>query len=979
MVFGFCKHHTSCCMPLLSLEDVELYKTLIKRKTRNAKTYAGVLQPIAEDSNYLLEYIKNQFPEYPGHDIQHSYRILNYLSMALRQKNINDLSDTEVFCLIMIALFHDTGMALYTDEEKVDEIRKKHHKFARKVIEKYFEEKLHILQYRNRLMEAIIFACESHGEIINEVYGSNEYAKKDMIEGDRIRYSILSSFLRIGDLLDLDLERVNSFALLLFSENFSKNSLDHNKRHLQVENYYCDFEVINIEVKANNVQEYQIWSIWFEYIKSEILYINSYLKEYEIGFPFPVTKICTPPNVDLEVEQLRFEIDDKGGIWKILSQSIYTDECDFIRELLQNAIDATLLTEYLDMSVVLQHPSPRSWNVNKNEVFVGMSNARQELYVIDRGIGMDFIELKNFLFKVAGSGYSRLEKRLFEFPSIAKYGIGFVSCLINANNIEIFTSKKMDKNLHYVTLSSNSNLAIMQNVPSTDFIGTAIRIKLKYNFTYNKLLNYLITYFCYPSVEIICINIDKIKELSTHLSTHINIDDVIDDFYELPNYINIIEDAREKIVLPLDKRYKFLIQINDTIDTLVNWINANKEISEDYTDVQKFLDFSELVKNINELIGDSERDTLLFPLNENNISEKDLFNDTQVYVDEIKTFMSGLRKIINELNAIRMLYNKPFEIIGFREVTFGFDWKYCVVDLGENLQITNISYFNKPINLSHRTGIILLNYNARDDDKGYEYAALNGFLFSEGKVCVSISKIMGQLETRIAHTVYEKPYIVGRTTEDFSYLELCEEIEERYWDEGEDIDAVMTISDMISALVLRENNLYYMHNVDKFDIENYDFRRCMDLNQWLHDETDRLIDEKRYEYIEKMSNLITFCDMQPYVLCQDGIRLSNNLKGIFPIGICRIHCNLTATSRLPLNVTRHKISEIKSEVEPWIEKEAILIQNSILSNVKCFLSDVSLEIDFEKLISSDYALNSDFLSVLLWRQFRDVVLKHEKE
>lgn len=108
-----------CCMSLLSLKDVEFYKVLLKRRTKNDVTYAGVLQPIAEDSNYLLEYIKKLFPEYPSHDIQHSYRILNYLSTVLSQKNIDELSDTELFCLIMVALFHDSGMALYNDTDNV--------------------------------------------------------------------------------------------------------------------------------------------------------------------------------------------------------------------------------------------------------------------------------------------------------------------------------------------------------------------------------------------------------------------------------------------------------------------------------------------------------------------------------------------------------------------------------------------------------------------------------------------------------------------------------------------------------------------------------------------------------------------------------------------------------------------------------------------------------------------------------------------
>lgn len=966
-------------MSLLSLEDVEFYKILLKRKTKNAVIYAGVLQPIAEDSNYLLEYIKNLFPEYPSHDIQHSYRILNYLSTILSQKNIEDLSDAELFCLIMVALFHDTGMALYSNDDNVDEIRKKHHKYAKKVIEKYFEENLKILQYGARLKDAIIFACESHGETISEVYDSDTYMKRDMIEGDRIRYSVLSSFLRIGDLLDLDSNRVNRFVLLAFSKNFSQISLAHNNRHLHVENYYHDSIELNIEVMADNVEEYQIWSLWFEYIKNEILYINSYLKKYEISIPFPVTKIITPPNADFEVEELRFEIDDKGGILKILSQSIYTDECDFIRELLQNAIDATLLEVYINKNIILQHQSPRSWKVDNNVVFVGLSNERQELFVIDSGIGMDFSGLKNFLFKVAGSGYSNLDQRPFSFPSIAKYGIGFISCLINADNIEIFTSKQENEDIHYVSLTANNNLAIMQNLSSKDFVGTAIRLKLKYSFDYNKLLNYIKNCFCYPSVDIVCLDIDGLIDLSSRLTIDINVNDVLNSSFKLPNYFNMIENERKRIVSPLDRQSKYLVEIRNDIDSLIEWINVNKEISEDYTDAQKFSDFRASVKHINALIGTGDADMLPFPLNGKNISEKDLFNDTQIYIDKIMMYMVELKKIIDENNAIKKLYNKPFEKIGIREVSFNFCWKYCVIDLDKNLEIANISYFDKAIDLSNRTGIILLNHKAVDDDYGYEYAALNVFLFSEGEIFTSISKITGQLETKIAHTIYEKEYIIGLTNEELDYYQLCEETEEKYWDEGEDIDAFMVVSDEISALVLRENNLHYLRNVHKLDITKFDFRNSLDFEQWLQRETERLMTGKKDECIEKMHDLNTFCNIEPYVLCQDGIKFPNSLNGMFPIGISKIYCNLTATSRLPLNVTRHKISEIKSEIEPWIEKKAILIQKSLLSNVKCLLSNVSLEIDAGKLINNDLVFDSDYLSNLLRKQFRDVIIKSKTE
>lgn len=136
---------------------------------------------------------------------------------------------------------------------------------------------------------------------------------------------------------------------------------------------------------------------------------------------------------------------------------------------------------------------------------------------------------------------------------------------------------------------------------------------------------------------------------------------------------------------------------------------------------------------------------------------------------------------------------------------------------------------------------------------------------------------------------------------------------------------------------------------------------------------------KKDEYIEKTYDLNTFCSIEPYVLCQDGIKFPNNLNGMFPIGISKIYCNLTATSRLPLNVTRHKISEIKGEIEPWIGKTGILIQKSLLSNVQRLLSNVSLEIDAEKLVNNDLVFDSDYLSSLLRKQFMEVIIKSKRE
>ena len=224
-------------MTALSLQDNGFYKELLKRGTANAIQYAGILQPVAADAGYLLAYIKVQFPQYPDHGIQHSYRILGYLFAMLSRQVVDEMSDTELFCLIMAALFHDTGMALYTLPQ-VDQIRKEHHKFASQVLDKYFDEKAGILQNRDRIRPAIRFACEAHGMEIQDVYNSSTYKMRDMIDSDRLRYGMLASLLRIGDLMDLDSSRVNEFVLSSFLSGFSGISREHNLRHLHVEQYF---------------------------------------------------------------------------------------------------------------------------------------------------------------------------------------------------------------------------------------------------------------------------------------------------------------------------------------------------------------------------------------------------------------------------------------------------------------------------------------------------------------------------------------------------------------------------------------------------------------------------------------------------------------------------------------------------------------------------------------------------------------------
>lgn len=182
---------------------------------------------------------------------------------------------------------------------------------------------------------------------------------------------------------------------------------------------------------AENLNQFKIWTTWFTYLKDDILNANTDLRKYEIFFPKPETLIETNGK-QMDVEEIHFEIDDNGGIWNILSQSIYTDKFDFLREIIQNAIDASLICIYKNDDVELKYQSPRFWNSELycSGISVLYSEKTQRLFVMDSGIGMNKEALHKFLFKVSGSGYKNYKKGDLNFPVLQNLGSGLFPALL---------------------------------------------------------------------------------------------------------------------------------------------------------------------------------------------------------------------------------------------------------------------------------------------------------------------------------------------------------------------------------------------------------------------------------------------------------------------------------------------------------------------------------------------------------------------
>lgn len=947
---------------MYGLKDTIFYQILINRDNRRAKYYVSFLNPLEHDMDVLLQYIRNLFPEFPDHGLQHSIRIIEYIGSIMNKEQLDDMSSLEIFIFILAALFHDAGMTLYNDDEK-EKIRKNHHCFAQKVIDKYFDSNFNNLEEKDRIKDVVIFVCYAHGISLEELRTNRKFTISSQISFEQVRYGLLAFLLRIGDLMDLEGERVNNFRMQMFSKDFSEISFEHNCRNQNVKIYRYNSEEITIEVEAKNIQQYKIWHDWFSYLENDILCANTYLQEKKYHFPCPNTNIVKADGAKFDVQELRFEIDEKGGIWDIISRSIYTNELDFIRELVQNAIDATLKKVFINIEKKLKYASPRSWKVNSDNSFVLIcySEKQRKLYVIDQGIGMNEDDLKNFLFKVSSSGTVQCTQREFEFPGIAQYGIGFVSCLINAEKIQIFTSKSEESNIHQVTMSSDLNVAFIEKeIKVNQFTGTAIVLELKGRFSDRKIESYLKETFCYPSVDIKYVNLDKAESVMEELSNREKVISMLKKPYTLIMNINNMKIISDENIVPILESKKQLKQFEDNYNDLRFFfqkeylaILSKKKINEFYRRVDT------IKKDIPIKILREEFPDFHIPFRDKltELEEKELF----------KSFMRLFDKFSLEITAElgkcdRKIQENSLDIdtINLNHISMGVDWKYFAVFLDDDFDVYRLRYSKEPIDITGGTGLILFKHSGEDFENGIEYIALNGFLFKNGQVYNRLARFTGNHEGY--YNDYDKSFVVGLEWDGYDIREQVEEYIENQDYNGDD-DIPMRYADgqyvpqnrfntEYDVIHIRNNQIVRTNNVEVFKTKDWLINEYDENEESINLYEDIIGKRKNELDIEvDLLELRNCINMERNSYYQDGIAISSKLNSLFPIGFFRIVCNCTANARMKLNVTRHEVSEIRTDVEWWINNTGEKIQTMIFDSLLNMLEEEKLYIEFDNLIN----------------------------
>jgi len=504
----------------VELPDSKVINTLIEKansKTDYEFNYIHELDQIRNRISIEVSRINLLFPEYTPHDEKyHLKRLFFVADQMLGDDVIENMNVTELFLLSVSLYAHDWGMAIseeekthilsisgdsieginLLDDEKVrikefcksknveikdieisdwqEYVRLTHAFRSGRRIRSYFESiSSGVAEYASRI-------CEGHWLDFDVIDDYTSYPTDASIHCDNVNVKALTIYVRMIDLLDMGEDRTpyilwkfvaprNKFSKLEWAKHralqpvtFPQYQLS---RYIQVDGSTDDQNVYMSIMDLKRYVDNQFRQccdilnrINHSYHKLNISHIDWRIAAR--GFE-PVT--------------IQFEF-DRNRMFDILGDEIYQgNPYVFIRELLQNAIDAIeMRTEILDKKDLAFKP--------KIHIDITESDLNYIVQITDNGIGMDEYIIRNYL-AVAGKSYYRsvdFQKECLKMDPISRFGIGVLSCFMVSDYIEIDTYKdpnttQKQEHLKISIPSKENYFKIKKNTETLD-IGTTFRV-----------------------------------------------------------------------------------------------------------------------------------------------------------------------------------------------------------------------------------------------------------------------------------------------------------------------------------------------------------------------------------------------------------------------------------------------------------------------------------------------------------------------
>lgn len=459
------------------LEETALWKEYTKRNDVDCERYVWVNAVYEYAANYLKD-VRRTFGNYTLHDETHILNVLEAMG-GLLGNQITNLSVGELELLILAASLHDIGM-VYTDKEKAEQyedtetckkfLREYYPEFLGSTVEDWTEDMqqrylrtLHSeriaevlnnkawreLIYDKRPLKVvplrcIIEVCKAHGYNPSDIISNSDL--NDLSAAD-VSPLFCALLLRLADLLDFDDTRAPE-VLYSYVECSEKSMEEWKKHQASAGFFYPDTpsaDALPYKARCTNPGVEHAIRDFLDWIEVELwncIKLQKYCrKDWQQKFPFPKAILRNEIESDGYMSGDFCITMDQTKILELLTgENLYDDRDVFVRELLQNAIDATLLRAKMDPNFIPEKSRIDFWEWNDKDGNIWFR-------IDDEGTGMTMGMLQRYFLKVGNSYYSSSEidrdlrehNQMDKYHSISRFGIGFLSCFLNGDYAEVST------------------------------------------------------------------------------------------------------------------------------------------------------------------------------------------------------------------------------------------------------------------------------------------------------------------------------------------------------------------------------------------------------------------------------------------------------------------------------------------------------------------------------------------------------------
>lgn len=475
-----------------------------------------------------LQNISSVFPHYSRHDASHSKQIIVNIERMLGSR-IYHLTATDMWLILESAYCHDIGMVIThkqiqdmdTPEFKVfvndiaaqsehelndfavkwvggeatlpngveaqsffneyrqilaEWYRRKHPQNSAKIIRDPLDE-IGLSSPRNELLPKRLFGalaaiCNAHGSSFEEVM-ELPFSEAGMATEDcHPRY--VAFLLRMADLLDVDDNRFCPVMMRMSGASLPASSHVHLEKHQGIKHFRLDSERIKIEVVCPTPESYEIAHDWFKWLEKEYHSQSQHWPKIVPSKKLGRLPTLSPPKVTLQAPYLiinegkrpSFDL-DQAAIFKLIrGTGLYTSKIDSIREILQNAVDSTIIAIWEQYKDDIVNLDPASEDLIKlydqKTITVDFlpsvcSDKTFTLTVKDSGTGISRVDLERML-KVGSSAKNSNRSRLIRdmpdwFKPSGNFGIGLQSISLLADRFTIVTKSRASNEAFKLTFN----------------------------------------------------------------------------------------------------------------------------------------------------------------------------------------------------------------------------------------------------------------------------------------------------------------------------------------------------------------------------------------------------------------------------------------------------------------------------------------------------------------------------------------------